>query len=96
MDAIENAYVVSNLDSDFYHNMGLFLVITFCTWFVLSLLLLFVTKKKEMKDRSRIMTLFLYYPSRLAFLVWGPWLAFEARSDLDSAEDNLKTSRTLE
>jgi len=47
MDAIENAYVVSNLDSDFYHNMGLFLVITFCTWFVLSLLLLFVTKKKR-------------------------------------------------
>ena len=96
MKALTTGQVVSEIDNDFYKTLGLVLLITFCVWFVLSIGMLFLTRKKEVKDRFRIMTLFLYYPSRLSFLVWGPWMFFEAMGDQNDANDNLDTAKAFD
>ena len=88
MSAINTSKAESDIDFDFYRKLGLILIIAFCAWFVLSLALFCICKKKEGSDRNRPLTWFVHYPSRLAFLVWGPWMAIVAHSDLDNSKDN--------
>ena len=96
MQAISKSVVVSEIDNEFYYRLGLFLVCMFTSWFVLAFLVLFLTWKKERGDRFRIMTLFMYYPTRLSFVVWGPWLVIKAKPSHTDADDNLYTAKVLQ
>ena len=96
MNAILKGKAVSQLFGSFYRKLGLTLTITFSVWFALSLGIFFFVRKKEVNDRIRVMTLFLYYPSRLFFVVWAPWMAILAQQDLDSNQDNLREVQTFD
>lgn len=78
LDAIQSSSVTSKIDNNFYHRMGITLVVGFTIWIVMSIGVYFIVKSKKVDDRFRIMTLFLYYPGRLSVLVWAPWLGYQA------------------
>ena len=96
MQAVSQAHVVSEIDNKFYYRLGVFLVCMNSLWFVLGFLVWFLTRNKERGDRFRIMTLFMYYPLRLSFFVWGPWLSVQAIPSKGDADDNLYTVKVLQ
>jgi len=89
LSAMQTASLNSSIDNEFYKRMGLTLTIVFILWSVMSVLVYCLIKRKDIDDRSRIMMLFLYYPGRLAMLVWAPWLGYRAGNDQTTAEANL-------
>ena len=80
----------SSVDTLFFYRIGLTLVIAFCSWFGLSLVIhIFALKSFEPKKTAEWMIYVMYVPSRISFLVWGPWLAARTGKNLTSLHDNM-------
>lgn len=90
MQAIATPTVNSSIDTTFFYRMGLTLVVGFTSWFVISFVIHVVALRKfEPKKTAEMMIYVMYMPSRISFLVWGPWLAGKAGENLSDLADNL-------
>ena len=81
--------VTSTIDTVFFKRMGITLVCAFSVWFVVSLgVHLFILKSEDPKKNAEWMIYIMYVPSRLSFIVWGPWLQARAGSNWSDLKDN--------
>ena len=79
----------SKIDTGFFRRMGVTLVVIFSGWFALSLIThIAVLRNYEPKETAKWMIYVMYVPSRLSFLVWGPWLQGKAQRTWESLNDD--------
>lgn len=65
-------------------------MIGFCCYFTFCLLLhCFVIKKEAVKRQYELTNYIMYFPSRISFIVWGPWLATLSGTNLNTVENNI-------
>ena len=70
--------------------MGMFVTIGFCCWVTLSVFVHIVgLGKEDSKKTCEMLNWIMYLPSRLSFLLWGPWLAGECGRQLSEVNDNI-------
>jgi len=77
MRVIAQTDVSNQPNNDFYVRLGYTLEIGYSVWTFLTLILILIVHDKELSVKFKILTYGLYTPSRLGFLVWGPWLSYE-------------------
>lgn len=89
MQAMATPTVNSSIDKQFFRSMGITLVTMFTIWFALSLgIHILVLKKYEPKETAEWMLYVMYVPSRLSFIVWGPWLQARSSQNWSNLQDN--------
>ena len=89
LQAVATPTVKEQVNKTFFKSMGITLVVMFSTWFVVSLCVhVFVLKNYEPKETAEWMVSVMYVPSRLSFLVWGPWLQSQASKGWKSLNAN--------
>ena len=66
-------------------------MIGFCIWIAAGFALhCTVLKKYEFKRQNLLLNYIMYFPSRISFAVWGPWIAKLAGSNLQAVNDNIQ------
>ena len=89
INAMLTPTTTTKIDTGFFRRMGLTLVVIFSGWFAFSLIIHFaVLRNYEPKKTAEWMIYVMYVPSRLSFLVWGPWLQGKAQHTWDSLNDD--------
>ena len=88
--AIEAPSANNEMDSDLFNRMGKFIVIFFTIFIVAAILLHLVLLRSFTTQKKAYWFLWaVYIPSRITYVVWGPWLGARCNLNLTNMEDNL-------
>ena len=87
LNALTTPTITTEVENLKLFRLGVTIVSIMCFWFVLSLgIHMCCLGKYNAKETSTWMVSVMYMPSRISFLVWGPWVAAVSGSNLRDIE----------